>query len=172
MKKLFVCLICMLCMSGCTENGGNTVPTSKPSDTGSVSQTVKASEADFSKCKTVVSEYSFDFNKDGGSDLVRLCTSAEELNGQIMWDDSQDWLLAVTIGKNDYVLYDGKVPAGDVSYSIFERADDTAVISVTEKSTASYTVTEYMYTENGFEKIEAVKEEGINFIVSSQALQK
>ncbi len=176
MKKLIFVLMMLVLISGCDKAWvmQNTQPTAQPTGQADTvapeGEAVEPSEVDFSKCKTVVGEYCFDINKDGNEDGIRLAVSAEKENGEIMWDDLHDWLLTVSIGDEDYVLYDGRVALGSVYYNVFERTNGEIVISVTEESTAKYSVTEFVYTGKGFQRSEAVKEEGINFMTSSAGM--
>lgn len=172
MKKLFFVLMMLTLISGC--DGHKVMHDNRLSEPVkewmAEEVVVEPAKADFSKYKTTVSEYSFDINKDGEDDTVTLAVSAESEKGKILWEDLHDWLLNVNISGKDYVLYDGKVSLGNVYYNVFERTDGDVVISVTEESTATYSVTEYTYTDKGFEKTECVKEEGINFMTSSAGI--
>ena len=124
---------------------------------------VKVNEA----CKTVVSETEFDIDGDGRMDKIKLLTSAEEDDGELLLDDSNDWAVYAEINGKNYELLNKKISQGGVKYNIFQNKDRKTVITVTEETTASYIVAKYTYEKEAFNKVVMIGEENINFIASS-----
>lgn len=54
---------------------------------------------------TLMGDYSISLTKSGKKDRVILGTSAKSVNGEMQWDDSQYWTLAVLTDKGAYNLY-------------------------------------------------------------------
>lgn len=54
---------------------------------------------------TIMGDYSIALTKSGKKDRVILGTSARAVNGEMQWDDSQYWTLAVLTDRGAYNLY-------------------------------------------------------------------
>ncbi|MBR4173587.1 MAG: hypothetical protein IKR46_04360 [Clostridia bacterium] len=54
---------------------------------------------------TIMGDYSIALTKSGKKDRVILATSARSVNGEMQWDDSQYWTLAVLTEKGAYNLF-------------------------------------------------------------------
>ena len=54
---------------------------------------------------TIMGDYSMSLTKSGKKDRVILATSARSVNGEMQWDDSQYWTLAVLTDKGAYNLF-------------------------------------------------------------------
>lgn len=103
---------------------------------------------------TIMGDYSIPLTKSGKKDRVILGTSARNVNGEMQWDDSQYWTLAVLTDEGAYNLYyqrlQGMVYA-EVNEA-FIRGVATPVITVyafsgTDRDIRNYT---YSYEEDAF----------------------
>lgn len=54
---------------------------------------------------TIMGDYSISITKSGKKDRVLLATSAKSVNGEMQWDDSQYWTLAVLTDSGAYNLF-------------------------------------------------------------------
>jgi len=54
---------------------------------------------------TIMGDYSISLTKSGKKDRVLLATSARAVNGEMQWDDSQYWTLAVLTDDGAYNLF-------------------------------------------------------------------
>lgn len=54
---------------------------------------------------TIMGDYSLSLTKSGKKDRVLLATSARSVNGEMQWDDSQYWTLAVLTDDGAYNLF-------------------------------------------------------------------
>lgn len=54
---------------------------------------------------TIMGDYSMSITKSGKKDRVILATSAKSVNGEMQWDDSQYWTLAVLTDSGAYNLF-------------------------------------------------------------------
>ncbi|MCR4719906.1 MAG: hypothetical protein K5768_09790 [Firmicutes bacterium] len=54
---------------------------------------------------TIMGDYSIALTKSGKKDRVLLATSARAVNGEMQWDDSQYWTLAVLTDEGAYNLF-------------------------------------------------------------------
>ncbi|MBR4720999.1 MAG: hypothetical protein IK057_04485 [Clostridia bacterium] len=103
---------------------------------------------------TIMGDYSIQLTKSGKKDRVILATSARNVNGEMEWDDSQYWTLAVLTEKGAYNLYYQRLQ-GVVYAEIneaFIRGVATPVITVyafsgTDRDIRNYT---YSYEEDAF----------------------
>lgn len=54
---------------------------------------------------TIIGDYDYSLTKKGKKDRIVLATSAKNKNGEILWDDSQYWTLAVITEGGAYNLF-------------------------------------------------------------------
>lgn len=91
-----------------------------------------------------------------GEDEIILLTSAKkDSDGEFMWDDSQQWALAVKGDSNFYVLYDENIkgtPKLNVSECYDDGTEVTPVIRLTLSSSAGFEIREYRYQDKVFEE--------------------
>ncbi len=99
------------------------------------------SEVDTFKC---------DLNNDGERDTIKLSTSAESDNGEILWNDSQKWVLEVKIGNDYYILLNQNVSNGRIYYDISETSDGAYAITVYTVLGTGTSVKQYTYSKTGF----------------------
>ena len=125
MKKAVIILIavCMLVLSGCEQVADLVKPEEDEQEVRTpVVDTKKENETETEqeepKTKIVLSktlnmtnewtlmgDYSISLTKSGKKDRVLLATSARSVNGEMQWDDSQYWTLAVLTDKGAYNLF-------------------------------------------------------------------
>lgn len=94
---------------------------------------------------TTLDEFEFDFDKDGQMESIKMLTAAGRgPDGEIAWDDGQDWTLIVQDSDKDYVLVDEYVQLGRIDFNIF-TIDEDFYISTYSPRTASLTLNLYQY---------------------------
>lgn len=94
---------------------------------------------------TLLGDYNFEITQKGVKDRIILGTSAEAKNGEMMWDDSQYWTLAVLVDHDQ----DGKT---DGAYNLFsERVQGYVYAEVNEafvKGVITPVITAYIFSGN------------------------
>ena len=195
MKKgiLLVLTLSMLLLTGC-EQVSNLIKPKDPEDeiTANVSNTPekdKNSDLEEPKTKivlskilnmtndwTIMGDYSISLTKSGKKDRFLLATSARAVNGEMQWDDSQYWTLAVLTDNGAYNLFYQRIQG--VVYAEVNEAYihgiATPVVTVyafsgTDRDIRNYT---YSYDEDAFieDQVFTTKEfstGGINTIYST-----
>lgn len=95
---------------------------------------------------TLLDDSSIDIDQDGQVESVELYTAAEkDSKGQIGWDDGQPWLLRVTDGENEYILFDDYVQLGDLNYWLYTTAENEVHITTMQTSGAGFLITDYKF---------------------------
>ena len=180
MKKIFLTLIIAtaLLLSGCQKAAdllseptpSPTIPvmtyapiyTEEPVEPGekiTISNTLKMTN-DW----TVLGDY--DVNLTGGTekDRVVLGTSAKEKNGEVMWDDSQYWTIAVLNENGAYNLFSQRM-SGQVYLEISEAFVNglaTPVVTAYIFSGTDREVRNYVFEKDSFREIYSRKDK-LNF---------
>lgn len=96
---------------------------------------------------TLLDSMNIDFDEDGTEESIELYTVAERYNGEIAWDDGQNWILVVKDTDKDYVLFEDYVQLGGISfYAYFE--DKNFIITTIQSGTANLKLTEYRFDKN------------------------
>lgn len=109
--------------------------------------TIEASDKVDYNDLTLLDSMKIDFDKDGIEEAIELYTAAERYNGEIAWDDGQNWMLVVKDTDKDFVLFDDFVQLGGISfYAYFE--DEDFVVTKIQSGTASLTLTEYRFDKD------------------------
>lgn len=86
-----------------------------------------------------------------GLGTITLYTSAQKEDGEILWDDSQKWLVEVSDGNGGYyTLYDQYVTNGSVYYDISEKESGEKLINVYTMTSAGTTIMQYTYSDEKF----------------------
>lgn len=94
---------------------------------------------------SLLDSYIIDFDNNGTDETISLYTAAEkDSNGEIMWDDGQNWQLLVEGTDTDYVLFDDYVQLGSIKFYVY-TSDDDFYITTIQTSTASLKLTEYHF---------------------------
>ena len=98
---------------------------------------------------SVVDRYSVDITGDGVEDTVTLYTSAESEDGEIIWDDSQKWVLEIYDGSTYYTLMNQSVSNGNVYFDVVQNEDGVIVDAYTITS-SQMQIKQYSYNKTGF----------------------
>lgn len=112
------------------------------------STTIEATDkVDYSDL-TLLDSMKIDFDKDGNEEAIELYTVAGRgPDGEIAWDDGQNWILVVKDNDKDFVLFEDYVQLGGISfYAYFE--DEDFVVTKIQSGTANLTLTEYSFDKN------------------------
>lgn len=121
-------------------------------------------------------QYEFDFNGNGEDDVLTLYTSAQrDKKGDMMWDDSQWWVLELKVDNENGVrnLFDERV-SGSVYMNVSDFYDEDAqkVVTLFVSGNSSDEVREYRfdgeyYTETIAYTTNEAAAEGISKLYSS-----
>lgn len=171
-KKIAALMICAL-LCGCVAEKPEPSPTETP-EAATKKIEVTGSPVDTNDYEPM-GKYTLDITGDGTEDLVTLYTSAQRDNrGEMMWDDTQEWILSVETENGVYELYKERIH-GFAYINIadyYKKSGDEKVISAHIFGNAFNEIREYSYTDNLFaEKIvystDKTAVDGINTIYSS-----
>ena len=125
MKKgiVLILTLCMLLLTGCEQVSDlikpeeeDTVVNINPGDIKKEEETEEEKKEPKTKIVlsktlnmtnewTIMGDYSLSITKSGKKDRVILSTSARSVNGEMQWDDSQYWTLAVITDDGAYNLF-------------------------------------------------------------------
>ncbi len=121
---------------------------------------------------TLLDSYSVDVNKDGLEDVIEMYTSAmRNSNGEMMWDDGQNWLLIVKEKDHVYVLFEGYVQLGTIKYRVFTEGEQNIFhLLAIRTGSAEMVITDYIYNkeDNGFEQKVIYNPDFVNSLHISQ----
>lgn len=118
-----------------------------PIDENGQSHIVPVDKVDVSHL-TLLDEYIFDFDGDKQDEKISMYTAAGRAeNGEMAWDDGQNWLIVVQDSDKDYVLFDDYVQLGSINYYVY-TADDSFYIDTVQVGTASLTHKTYAYDKD------------------------
>lgn len=96
---------------------------------------------------TLLDAYFIDIDGDGIDEKISMYTAAEkDSNGEIMWDDGQDWLLSIEGEDYDYVLFNDYIQIGSMQYFVYV-IEDNVYISTISSSTANLEMIEYKFNK-------------------------
>ena len=99
-----------------------------------------------------VSQYEYDFDSDGKLDTLSILTTAQVVDGQVIADDGQNWMVTVNTQNGVYMLYDQYLQIGSIQLDIGELYDKetTNVIILTQTSGAEKSIIQYTYESGTF----------------------
>lgn len=164
-KKLliFAAFLIVISASGC-----NTLPQGQntPSDNPQNSSESSSQPEENKKTKISVTPSPIDVNgyealskcmydviNDGNEDIITLYTSAErDMTGEMMWDDTQEWVLQVETDKGVYDLYDERIHGRaylNVS-DYYNDGDEQKVISLYIAGKSFNEIREYRFDDGKF----------------------
>lgn len=110
---------------------------------------VKTNESASSEGWTLVKSYEGELI-DGDKSNVSVYTSAQTEDGEIIWDDGQQWAVEVRDGSGGYyVLMDRYINNGSVYFEVLD-IDGAKVINIYTKTTAGTDIKQYTYSGGGF----------------------
>lgn len=108
------------------------------------------------------------FSAEGINGTVTLSTSAQTYEGEIMWDDGQQWALEVSDANGGYyTLVDEYINNGSVYFEILETADGSRVINAYIISGAGVTLRQYSYANGVFTQTRLYDSGAVNKLYSS-----
>lgn len=107
-----------------------------------------------------------DINGDGSKETIGLYTSAETESGEVLWDDTQKWVLEIRIDGEYYILLNQSISNGRVYFDIDELTDGTNTITVYNVSSAGTSIKQYSYSKTGFVEKTLYNSEAVNKIYS------
>lgn len=94
---------------------------------------------------TLLDSYEFDINGDGVEETIAMYVNAEQgSDGEIYWDDGQNWLFLVEGNEQDYVLFDDYVQLGTIKFHIYTTDDDFYITTI-QSGTANLDIVEYRF---------------------------
>lgn len=181
-KMLFTTgLIMSFLLCGCAAEQGKTdnQQTQEPTQTAeAVKETKKinvtSTPKDVGKWEPL-GRYSVDMTGDGEDDTITLYTSAQrDMKGEIMWDDTQEWVLRAETAEGVYELYNERIH-GNAYMNVadfYNKDEDSKVISLIIAGNSFNEIREYSFNGKEFEEkiaysTDDIAEEGINSFYSS-----
>ncbi|WMM25068.1 hypothetical protein RBU61_19400 [Tissierella sp. MB52-C2] len=119
--------------------------------------TISSSEPGKFDDLTLLDSSKIDYNNDGSEETISLYTVAGKgPDGQIAWDDGQNWTLVIQGSDKDYVLFDDYIQLGSLHfYAYFE--DEDFVVTTVQSGTANLKLTEYRFDKEKDEFIGTVR---------------
>lgn len=183
MKKRFLAVGLLACvlLSGCVfgqEKPITEPPQQSPEVINTEKETKKISTSsapkDVGKWEPM-GRYSFDITGDGEDDIITLYASVmRDEKGELMWDDTQEWVLQAETAEGVYDLYDERLH-GNAYLSVAEFYNEDAdkkVVTLIVTGNSLNEVREYRFGDNVFEETIAYTtddnaSEGINALYSS-----
>lgn len=180
MEKRIITLLMILAMtvffSGCRSGGGQVDSDSegKKAENRLVQATINDPRQNASWTK--IEEVKIDLDRDGREDTLGLYTTAQrDEQGNMMWDDGQNWLLLVQSGAQFYPLMAEYVQLGSVYFTVSKYIEDgTIKVSTIVPTGANLSLVNYHFDweKEGFveESLYSARED--NFIYSSIPMYK
>lgn len=128
---------------------------------------VKTNESAAAENWTLIKSYEGSLMNDETSSVVSVYTSAQTEDGEIIWDDGQQWAVEV-YDKNGgyYVLMDKYINNGSVYFEVTEIDGETS-ITVFQSTGAGMEIKQYTYSGNGFKEITLYSSGAANMLCSS-----
>ncbi len=121
---------------------------------------------------TLLNSYSIDIYGDEKEETISMYTDAEkDPEGNIMWDDGQNWTIIVDGNDEAFVLFDDYLQLASLEFFVY-TIDDEFYVSTVNSGTANLTMTEYKYNaeDNTFEKtIKSDTDGNVNIIHKSKS---
>jgi hypothetical protein len=164
---VFMCTI----LIGCQNNE----QTNKPAQSGNKTENkmieAAASGSIDTKGMTKLDEFSHDLDLDNAEEKIELYTDAKRnQNGEMEWDDGQNWLLAVWDGKEAYPLLKQYVQLGSVYFTVSNNGvGEASSITVIVSTGAGLSLKTYVFNKDkgGFEEEDVYTSKDSNYIHSS-----
>lgn len=172
MKKILlgVLMVCMMLISGCQKasdllSAPTATPTTAPVVTQAPAQTFKPEASNGSQIVisqmlkmtndwTIIGDYDVSLTGKEVKDRLVLGTSASMKNGEIMWDDSQYWTIAVLNEDGAYNLFSQRM-SGQVYVEVnevFVNGFATPVITAYIFSGTDREIRNYSFVDGAFEE--------------------
>ena len=105
----------------------------------------------------LLDSYDYDITGDGFEETIGMYVNAEQgSDGEIYWDDGQDWLFVVKGQEQDYVLFDGYIQLGTLKFHMY-TIDDDFFITTVQSGTANLDIVEHIYVKSSDEFLSTLK---------------
>lgn len=125
---------------------------------------------------TLLEQYSIDIDRDNDKEEVKLYTAAtKDSNGEIMWDDGQNWLLLVKDSDGEFILFDGYVQLGELQIWIYTADEDNEMhITTLQPGSASMNMCDYVFVKDKqyFERKVIFDPQNVNMLSNTCLLPK
>ena len=117
---------------------------------------------------TVVSEYETDLTGDSQPDKLTIYTTAEFADGEIMWDDGQNWVAEIQDAQGGYyTLMSSYVSNGCVYAEVAEDMEHDKTVTLITTNGSGLSLKRYEYSSSGFMERKVVEDAGLNVFYSS-----
>ncbi|MGI6585614.1 MAG: hypothetical protein GX301_04510 [Gracilibacteraceae bacterium] len=141
-RKSYICMILVLLLgvlTSCQPEEQNNVQPPPEVETDTVLIEAMASDSIETERMTKLREFSVDLDLDNIEESIELYTAAQRNeNGEMMWDDGQNWVLTVCDGDKSYPLLSQYVQLGVVHFMVSnsgtEQMPDITVLLPTDSS--------------------------------------
>lgn len=156
---------------GCQNEEQNTVSQQPEIKTETGLIEAVASDSIKTEGMTKLKEFSVDLDLDNAEEKIELYTTAGcNENGEMMWDDGQNWILAVNDGDKSYPLLSQYVQCGMVYFTVSRNSENPVPnVTVIVPAGAGFSMKGYSYDKekNGFTEESLYKSKDDNWIYSS-----
>ena len=109
----------------------------------------------------------FEITLDQKPATLYLYTSAEYIDGEFLWDDSQNWTVEVKDAEGYYPLFSERVASGKVYIEALEQEDGNTVIMVYSISSNGTLINKYTFNKSGFLEKTVYDSGAVNTIMST-----
>lgn len=138
----------------------------EPEETGRT--VIKADVSETDSSWSVIKKYRCDLFETGENAEIILYTSAQTENGEILWNDDQNWVLEVSDGEGGYyTLLEKYISNGNIYFDVNELESGEKAVTVFIKTGAGFEIKQYTYGKNGFVEATLYNSGLINNIYSS-----
>lgn len=147
-------------------------PKKEPSEEETNSVIIESTDKVSTEGLSLLDSYEFDVDGNGDEEIISLYTTAEkDENGEVIWDDGQNWKLLVEGADKDYILFDDYVQLGNIKFYAY-TSDDDFYLTTIQTGTANLKLTEYHFDkqDNNFRstvRFEATN--NVNMLYSSDS---
>lgn len=124
----------------------------KPTEPEKTGRTVVKSSSSAAKENwTTLNSFDGDLMNNGKHSEVKLYTSAETDDGEVLWDDGQSWVVEVYDEKGGYyTLLEKYIKNGSVYFEVNALDNGKNAVTVFIKTAAGLEVKQYTYSGDGF----------------------
>lgn len=153
MKKLFLCLFFIICLTGCNSSKPTSVSVDTiPSATQEARKIVFTKDTDKYNSMNLYQDCEYSITGAEDEKIELLTDAARDDNNDFLWDDSQTWVLIVKNKDGIYPLYSEyshAMPSVNVS-EYYIQNETIPVIRLLIPSGASFEIREYRFDDNSF----------------------
>lgn len=104
----------------------------------------------------------WDINSDGEDEVISLYTSAEKEGDEILWNDSQKWVLEVEAKDGYYILLNQNISNGTAYFDVDELNDGSYAITLYISSSQGMSIKQYTYSKTGFVETQPYQSNSVN----------